>query len=114
MRRKLVAMLLCMAIAPASADALFCGGKIHNVLTYADGTVMVLPEFRGDWLVICNMNTERQGISPVTCVSWLASATRAMTSATRGNIGIYYQNVPSCAAVPTYFSAPPPVYVMSY
>jgi hypothetical protein len=112
MRKLILGMVLCVAMAPAFSVTTFCGGKIRTVLTYSDGTVMILPDFHNDWLAVCNLNSDWKGVSPVTCVSWFASATRAV--ANQATVGMYYADVPSCAAVPTYRSAPAPVYLMSY
>jgi hypothetical protein len=113
MKKLILGMLLCLAIAPATAAPAFCSGKILHVLTYADGFVMVLPDFRGDWTAICNLNSDWKGVSPITCVSWLATVTRAQSKAPPANVGIWYADAPSCAAVSTYYSAPAPVYLMS-
>jgi hypothetical protein len=107
-------MLLCFAITPASAAPAYCAGKVLSVLTYADGTVMILPEFRKDWTAICNVNSDRQGVSPTTCITWLAAATRAASKDPAGNVGLVYPEVPSCAAVATHHSTPAPVYLWFY
>jgi hypothetical protein len=116
MRKFILALALCMAIAPAAAAPAYCTGKILSVITYADGSVMILTDFRKDWTVICNLNSDYQGVTPLTCVSWLASATRAHAKppSPSANIAVYYSDVASCAAVPTYRSAPAPVYFMFF
>jgi hypothetical protein len=114
MRKIIVGLLLCIAMAPASAAPFYCSGRILSIITYANGDVMILPDFRNDWTVICNVNSDRQGVSPIACVSWLAAATRAQAKSPPGNVAMVYPDVPSCAAVPTYHSAPAPVYFMVY
>jgi hypothetical protein len=96
--------------APTSALAVYeCSVKLEAVLVYGNGVVNVRHTGRGDYTHICSLNTERQGVSPVTCAMWAAMLQQIQ----KGNstADFYYSGEGSCAALPTYASSPAPVYI---
>lgn len=99
-----------VAIEGVKAEA-YCYGLVNEALTYGDGRVMILPQWRGEWTVVCNLNTTRSGVSPQTCFSWFAQLQTAVTQ--RRNIGIYYHTLQQseCATMSVYDSSPAPLYV---
>jgi hypothetical protein len=100
---------LCVAL-PAMASATFeCTVRVQKVLVYGNGAVNVLHDGRGDYTVICNLNTDRQGVSPVTCAMWAAMLQNIRKNDGRANF--YYSGEGTCATLPTYSAAPAPVYI---
>lgn len=88
-----------------------CSADIHTVLIYKDGAVNVLHSGRGDYTVICNLNNERYGVEPTTCAMWTSMLLQLKQHAKKA---YFYYDVPqynSCATLPTYGSAPAPVYI---
>ncbi|NIA55767.1 hypothetical protein HAV22_19210 [Massilia sp. TW-1] len=86
-----------------------CNVKVINVLVYADGSLNVLHSGRGDYTVVCNLNTERQGVSPTTCAVWFGLLEAIKKK--NGVADIYFNGDGSCSTLPTYGSAPAPVYI---
>jgi hypothetical protein len=113
MRKQLAVLaVFASALTPsvAYADAI-CYGLTNNAITYATGDVMVLPAWRGDWIVICNVNTPRNNVSPSTCFSWFSAINNSILY--NKPVGYYFAGIDqsACATLPTYSSAPTPVYV---
>lgn len=94
----------------AHADA-YCAGLTYEALTYGNGDVMILPAWRGDWIVICNVNTPRNNVSPSTCFSWFSAINSSIIY--NKSVGYYFAGIdPSaCTTLPTYGNTPAPVYV---
>jgi hypothetical protein len=86
-----------------------CNVKIGAVLVYADGSVNVRHSGRGEYTVVCNLNTERQGVSPLTCATWTAMLQHIKKN--NGTANIYFNGEGACATLPTYWQAPAPVYI---
>jgi hypothetical protein len=110
-----VATMLFASVAamPANADV-YCGGTgpVNRVLTYADGSVLVNTNWRGDFIAICNLTTTWKGVQPSTCFAWMSQIAAAVTA--NKSTGFWYggfSDPRSCATMPTYFSAPAPVYI---
>lgn len=95
---------------PAYAAPEWCTSKINNTFVDIEGNVFVDPVFRGDYLQICNVNVAWKGVSVELCRTWQALSMSAIL-ADKPMI-IYYANVPSCATIPSYSSAPSPGYMM--
>lgn len=95
--------------APAFAD-ITCVSPAAKALSYASGMVLIEPNFRGDFIEICNLNQTWNGVSPETCFSWFSSVNNAILY--NKNVEIYYSGSDfDCSTIPTYGSAPSPVYV---
>jgi hypothetical protein len=92
----------------AAADY-YCATQVIHVLVYGDGSVNVVHSGRGDYTVICNLNTERQGVSPTTCAVWFALLESVKKRS--GTANFYYGGQGTCATLPTYGNAPAPVYI---
>lgn len=110
-RRGLVVPLaVLVALTPLQAYATFeCMVKISNVLIYRDGSVNVHHTGRGEYTVVCNLNADRQGVSPVTCAMWAAMLQHIKKN--NGNAHFYFDGEGSCAALPRYWESPAPVYI---
>jgi hypothetical protein len=98
-----------LLVSQQAAAAYECYVKVVNVLVYADGSVNVLHTGRNDYTVVCNLNTDRQGVSPTTCAVWFALLESVKKR--NGTANIYFNGNESCATLPTYGSAPAPVYI---
>lgn len=103
-----VYMVLCCA--GANAGPLWCQGTVSDLFTYAEGSVLVLPSFRGDYVRVCNINVEIGGVSPVNCLAWFAVLKSAVQR--QSQVIFHYVDAPACNGLPTYGNAPIPGYVM--
>lgn len=112
--RKQLAVLAIFASAMnpsvAHADA-YCAGLTYEALTYSNGDVMILPAWRNDWIVICNLNTPRNGVSTSTCFSWFSAINSSILY--NKSVGYYFAGIEqsACATLPTYSGTPAPLYV---
>jgi hypothetical protein len=103
-------LVVLAALMPLQAHAVFeCTVKINNVLIYRDGAVNVLHTGRGDYTVVCNLNAERLGVSPVTCAMWAAMLQHIKKN--NGNANFYFEGTGSCATLPVYGESPAPLYI---
>lgn len=96
----------------AGADAYCSNGKPPlRILTYHDGGVLLLTDWRGDFVQICNLDQNWKGIPTSVCFAWMSKITSAINSGK--GVGIYYSGVSgdACKTLPTYGAAPAPVYV---
>ncbi len=95
---------------PIYASAAFeCTSKVANILVYSDELVNILHSGRGEYTVICSLKTELAGVSISTCAMWVG-----MLQAIKKKDGLanfYYAGTGTCATLPTYSSAPVPVYI---
>jgi hypothetical protein len=112
---KLAGLALIMSVSlatPAFADTI-CGGDapVQRVLTYSDGSVLLLTSWRNDYLQICNLNSTWKGVSTGTCFAWMSQISSAL--AFNKPTGFYYAGVDAtfCKSAPTYGNAPVPVYI---
>lgn len=99
---------------PLRAEAdVYCGGSAPplKVLTYGDGAVLVLTDWRADFFQICNLNQSWKGVQPSTCFAWMSILASAINA--NKHVGIWYAglNGRACETLPTYSAAPAPVYV---
>lgn len=95
-----------------SYAAFECTSTINAVLIYANGQVNVNHSGRGDFTVICNLNAEHQGVGVTTCAMWTSMLLQLKKDGAKADF--YYTTTPqynSCAALPTYASAPAPAYI---
>ncbi|WP_323141138.1 hypothetical protein [Massilia phyllosphaerae] len=93
-----------------SAFAYFeCNVKIMHVLVYSNGLLNVMHDGRKDFTVLCNLNADRQGVTPTTCAVWFALVESAKKR--NGIVNFYYGGDGSCATLRTYDESPPPSYV---
>lgn len=106
--RKLALIAACTL--PAHALAAYeCNVRVVNVLVYSDGTVNTLHSGRGDYTIICNLNSNYGAASPTTCAMWTAMLQAIKKK--NGTANFYFDGSGSCATMPTYGSAPVPVYI---
>lgn len=98
------------AVLPVQAFASFeCDVKIKSVLVYANGSVNVLHTGRGDYTVICNLNSSWGTVSPTTCGMWTAVVLGAKKR--DALVQFYFSGTGSCATLGTYGDAAVPTYV---
>lgn len=106
---RLILLATCLFASQQAAAVYSCSVNVINVLVYADGSLNVLHSGRGDYTVVCNLNTERQGVSPTTCAVWFGLLEAIKKK--NGLADIYFNGDGSCSTLPTYGSAPAPVYI---
>lgn len=113
--KSLVAMLGIGFFSPflqASNTAFYCVVDLKKVLIYGSGVVNVLHSGKDDYTHICNLKTERQGVSVATCAMW---ASFLLDVEKNNDRAIFYYNksagYDSCMELPTYGGAPAPVYI---
>ena len=95
-----------------TAGPFACNVDLQNVLLYTDGAVNVMHTGRSDFTYICNLNSERQGVSITTCALWASMLIGAQNEGKK--VTFYYNGTASynsCATLPTYGASPAPVYV---
>lgn len=94
----------------AKADA-YCSGLTIEALVYSNGDVTVYPDWRNQWITVCNLNNTRNGITPQTCFGWFSTINSSILY--NKSVGYYFTGVdPSaCTTMATYENAPVPYYV---
>src|SRR5881398_3265553 len=105
--RTVLSLVLTLSSSAYAAPQI-CDGRIMRFLTYADGGVMIWPDWRKDWIYVCNLNTAWNGVLPSTCASWFAEIKTAGATFPRISTTVSYADAPACAAMPTYGRAPAP------
>lgn len=100
-------LLLLIFAVPAQA-AYECTVSVKSLLVYKDGMVNVLHSGRGDYTMICSLNSD-YGVSPTVCANWVALLESIKKR--NGQANFYYEGQGSCATLPTYHSTPVPVYI---
>jgi len=106
-----LALMVAVVVGPAqAAGTQWCAGKVLHVLTYADGSVHLFGEWRGDYTQMCNLAGDWKGVPALTCKAWLSTAQVALV--TGRNVIVQYADAPACNAIPAYGVAPGPAYLM--
>lgn len=107
---KRLVQMLAIALLPLPALADFqCDAQVDNVLIYSDGSVNVKQSVRNDYTMICNLKTERLGVSTETCSIWAAMLLNFKNTGSQAQF--YYSGTGSCATLPTYTYSPAPLYI---
>jgi hypothetical protein len=107
--KKIILLLVLSLVSPYSSAAFDCNVSIRNVLIYTDGSVNILHSGRGDYTVICNLNAERQGVSPAVCGMWTGML--QLIKRKGGQANFYFDGTGTCAELPVYAGSPAPVYI---
>lgn len=104
--------LLAAAVFSGTTEAQpqWCQGTLNSVWIDTYGSVFTQPSWHGSHLRICNLRDNTGGVDTVTCSSWHSVLAEAVSK--QLPTIIYYPDVPSCDAIPTYTNAPVPYYVM--
>lgn len=107
---KKLSALLIMGLLPLTASAGFqCDVQVSNVLVYANGTVGVKHSGVNDFIFVCNLHTERYGVTTATCAMWTSLLLNVKENL--GKAQFYYQHEGSCGALPFYDDSPAPWYI---
>ena len=107
---KILLTTLLMQSINSYATPFDCKVDVLTVLIYSTGMVNVLHSGRGDYTVICNLKDDYQGVSVTTCAMWTSMLLTLKNTSKKATF--YYDNqYSSCANIPTYGSAPIPVYI---
>ena len=88
----------------------YCQGTLSNLAVYGDGTVLVKVSWLGDYVSVCNVNTQVASATQTSCVAWVSLMRSAISRGTQTLM--YYADAPACNVMPTYASSPVPNYVM--
>jgi hypothetical protein len=107
---RILLVILLMQSLNSLAAPFDCKVDLNNVLVYSTGIVNVMHSGRGDYTVICNLKEEYQGVSVTTCAMW-TSMLLTLKNNSKKAIFYYDNQYSSCANIPTYGSAPIPVYI---
>lgn len=116
MKQIFIALALVMMIpfqAKAAGD-LWCRGNLSQVYVDRDGNVIVYATFRSDYVMLCNVNSTWKGISTSACAAMFTTALAVHKTNSIAQIFYLAPTVigKTCATIPTYNSAPSPLYVM--
>ena len=102
--------LLAAVMLPIHANAAYsCNVNVKYVLVYGTGMVNVLHSGASDWTMICSLTADYGGVSVSTCSMWTAMLLAIKKK--NGTATFYYDGTGSCATLPTYGSAPIPIYI---
>lgn len=100
------------SVGQAKADV-YCGGDATpaRLLTYGDGSVLILTTWRSDFIQICNLNKAWKSVEPAVCFAWMSEIAGAINA--NKKIGVWYSGLSgdACRSIPTYSGAPAPVYI---
>jgi hypothetical protein len=102
------------AVSAPAPLKLWCKGLITQAYIDKNGNVLIYPNWRNDYIMICNMNSSWKGISTVTCAAMYSTAISSIKSGLQ-TVVLYADGVSStmtCANLKTYDSAPLPFYLM--
>jgi hypothetical protein len=99
-------------LATSWATPQHCAGTVTNLYLARDGSVLVIGSWRGDYTRLCSLNEPLNGISILTCASWMAVLSKAVSR--RSTVGVYYGNAPACSTLPVYWESIIPDYVMQH
>lgn len=102
-----IAILTTIGPMPVYAES-YCGGTLVSAVVQDNGSLIVYPNFRNDYLMICNVNGSWGRISSNVCQTWVADAYLAII--TQRPITIAWHPTVDCASVPTYSNTPQPWY----
>jgi hypothetical protein len=108
MKIKLITFLV-MALPLQTFAAFNCVVDVSRVLIYADGSVNILHTGRNNYTYICNLKTERQGVSITTCAMWTSTLQNTQNNAVKAIF--YYGGSGSCSTLPLYGATPAPIYI---
>lgn len=108
--KKLVALLVMGLLPLTSFASIQCDAKVSHVLVYADGTVGVKHSEVDDFVFICNLKTERLGVSTATCAMWTSLLLNVKENS--GTAQFYYQQgTGTCRNLLPYDGALAPWYI---
>ncbi len=112
----LIIILSISFIASTANASVSCVGKVNKILIYGKGTVRVFPSWRNNWVQICNLSEEKEGVSITTCAMWASMLQNIKENG--GDAVFYYapedDSFDSCSTVPLNNNSPAPVYIGVY
>ncbi len=111
-----VALVVTTSFQAHAAGDLWCRGNFTQVYVDKDGNVIVYATFRGDYIMLCNLNSAWKSISTSACAGMFTTALTVYKTNSTAQIVYLAPTVinKTCATIPTYNSAPSPLYVMTY
>ncbi len=109
-RANLLSLLLLLPFSGLSEAAIWCMGDITASYIDGSGNFFVRPDFRNDYLGVCNVEGDAS-VSSIHCSHWVAMMNTAVAE-NQTVIMFYGGSNYTCANLPTYLGAPTPDYVM--
>lgn len=109
--RSIAAAALIALLPAAPARALECGPSLlSEMVTHADGDVMILAPWLSNWTYICNLAGTWKDIPGQTCWAWFSQASAAIVDGRE--VGIDYGSISgTCSTLATFENAPAPAYL---
>lgn len=108
-RLSALAAVLQLALSAPAQATIWCTGTVASVFTRDSGEVVAMLSYRGADLSLCAVSGTWNGISAATCNAWLATLQSALM--TGRLVELAYETTATCATLPTYTAAPPPLFV---
>src|SRR5882672_1874021 len=108
---KVAIALLSISSVPAARADVFCQGTLATMHVMTDGTLLINPSWRSDYIRICSLSGTPTQMT--VCASWAAIAKEAIRSAK--NVAAYYfdsSGTLTCAGLPSNTAAPTPALFM--
>ena len=96
----------------ASAGNIYCQSSVTSVTVSSSGEVLLNASYRADYMQVCNLHGNWQGIDTETCYAWYSQLIAAKTHAKDVLLNYQTSATYTCANLPTYETAPVPAYVM--
>jgi hypothetical protein len=112
MKKNILVILMLLHCSASFAASQWCTSKVTNLFIVNSGEVTANYGFRGEYLSVCNLNSEWKGISPTTCAAWYSILKTAVSR--QSDVTLHYpgEQISACNTIPTYGSSPAPYYVM--
>lgn len=88
--------------------SIYCSGKIENSYIDGSGNVTIKGTWRKNWTRICNTSDS----DVVNCSLWASYVATAVKDNLSVIVSYSANNGETCSSLPTYNSAPKPVYLM--
>lgn len=101
-------VLLGLSSMNVMAGNIWCAGKLSGVYVAASGDVIINGDWRNEWTRICNVKSGE--VDTVTCSLWSSYAASSVQNDIK--VRFMYSGDFQCNNIPTYASAPAPIYFM--
>lgn len=107
--RKILLLASTLLLSIPSYATFYCSVDIDRILIYGNGDVNIRHSGRGDYTVICNLNSPRKDVGITTCAMWAS-----MLQNLKGNEekAIFaYPGTGTCTELKTYGHTQAPLYI---
>lgn len=110
----LIATMIMAALAftpGAHAANRYCAGTVKSMMVNANGDVIVLFSWHGNFVTICNLKESRLSVSPAICAAWYSQTTNAMKQKT-STTTVFANTNATCDKIPIFNLAPAVAYML--